>query len=293
MSEMNQEPVGSNNGSWDYLQEQPVEKPIEDKVTDTSKESIPEDESSEDNSKPWQSKKNETPGWARKRFKEYSSTVRELKDQNSQLMETVKQVLGQIKPNGGKLTKEDFPDEDSYLDWKAEQKANEQLSKYDEARTAREKQEQEYRTLQEADKRNVDNALTDMPDYYEAIQNGDPDIRLPANVAKHLSVSPAGPYVKYRIATDDDLSEALKYASPQEKIKIISDLHDSVLDILIKRNATVGEVAPKEQPRTPSVQRKAPPPKAPPQVKGKGTADLLSLSGDDYVKARNEAKRGK
>lgn len=290
-TEVAQPTVGGN--TWDYLQEE-KSKPADPKKPETEIESSEEssDEDENKDSKPWEPKKSETPGWARKRFKEYSTTVRELKEQNAQLMESMKQVLGQFKPTEKKLTKEDYPDEESFVEWNAEQKANEQLRKYDEDRTAREQQQDELRKMHEADTQNVQNALKDIPDYHEAIQNGDPEVRLPIDVVKHLAVSPAGPYVKYRIATDDSLSETLKGSSPVEKMKIISELHDSVLDILIARSKNENQQADvTDKPRTPSVQRKAPPPKAPPQVKGKGAKDLLSLSGDDYVKARNEMRK--
>ena len=294
MSESNQS-ANSTSGIWDYLQ-QPAETPaVENKPEEKKVEGGAPAENSEGNPeqehKPWQSQKNETPVWARKRFKEYSTTVRELKDQNSQLMETVKQVLGQIKPNGSKLKEEDFPDRETYINHLADQRTSEKLTQYDSQRKQEDAQREEFRTLQEADARNVAAASADLPDYHEAIQHGDSDIRLPIAVAKHLSMSPAGPYVKYRIATDDSLAEALKTATPEQKVKLISDLHDSVLDVLIERSKKTGAAPAQQGQRAPSAPgNKKAPPKAPPVVKGKGKTDLLSLSGDEYVRARNEAR---
>ena len=148
--------------------------------------------------------------------------------------------------------------------------------------------------LRTADERNITAALVDLPDYHDAISNADPDIRLPRNVVTHLAKSPAGPYVKYRIATDDELADALKTASPQQKIAIISELHDNVLDVLVARSKPTDQSANSpvvSKPSTPSVQqRKAPPQKAPPVVKKGTTKNLLGLDGDDYVKARLAAK---
>lgn len=298
MSEMNtEESVSYGADTYDYLDhtetpntvDEGNESPEAGKVTEGSEET----EENKVENKPWEGSKQETPAWARKRFKEYSTSVRDLKEQNMQLMETVKQVLQQHTPANQKLTRADFTSEDEYIDYKAELKAQEQLSKYDESRKIQEKEQVERARLQQAEYSNVRNALTDLPDYDEVIQNGDPDIRLPVNVINHLSISPAGPYVKYRLASDEVLSEQLKQATPQQKTQIISEIHDSVLDFLIARsksgdtNTSMTSTAP-SKPAVHTATKRTAPPKAPPKLKSGSNRDLMSLSGDEYVRARNE-----
>ncbi len=292
--------------TYDYKAEQatpnkepepePKVEPVEGEVGGEPKGDETPNEVVEEDNKPWKKGKQETPSWARKRFKSYSQTVNELKEQNQQLMETVKEVLNQNKPKTKELTKADFPDEDSYLDYRVEQKTQAQLDKYADDRKANKEQEVEQQKYTEADQRNITNAQSDLPDYNEVIQQGDPDIALPQNVIQHLSMSPAGPYVKYKIASDEDLSESLKRANPQEKLRIVSELHDGILDHLVKRGntpqaKTEPEPTPQQAAPTATAPKPRPKPKAPPKVKSGKTRDIMSLSGDDYARARNKQGR--
>lgn len=251
-------------------------------------------------SEPWKSKSNETPKWARQRFKEYSGTVRELKEQNAQLMDQVKQILSAYKPDDKKVTIEDFPSAEAYHEYMAEKKATEKVTQATQQMEQRRHAEAEVEKLRQADARNVQNAMVDLPDYEEAMENADPDIRLPVDVVKHLHVSPAGPYVRYLLATDDEFANAIKVSTPQQRIALIAQKHDEILDTLASRVQNKG---PKEEsvqssnvhvaPTTTAPRRQAPP-VAPPKVKGSAsTRNLHSLSGDDYIKARNEQRRGR
>lgn len=302
MSEENLDSVATVSGDvYDYLDEKPeIQAPKTDKVEgkvedETKTEDAPEGEETGEETeehKPWKSKnKAETPAWAQKRFKEYSSTVRELKDQNTQLMDTVKQFLNQNKPNKAELTRADFPDDESYFDYKAEQKVQAKLSEYETRVQEQAKQEAELQRVRTADAQNVQNAKVDLPDYDEVIQNGDPDVRLPRNVIDHLAISPAGAYVKYRIAQDESITQQLKQATPQEKVQIVSELHDSILDYLIKRNAQPATATQETSVQTkanPVAPVKKAPPKPPTKVKSGTQRDIMSLSGDAYARARNE-----
>ena len=300
MSDMTNEPVESaavQTDMYDYLAEPKAEsKPVEvevkskdEEVTDTEEES---EESNEDN-KPWKGKKSDTPSWAKKRFKEYSTTVRELKDQNHELMQSVRDILAQNKPQSKELTLDDFPDSDAYMEHRAKEITDAKLAEYDQHRQAQEQQASQLQQIQALDAQNVEKAREDLPDYEEAIQSGDPDIRVPANVMRHLAMSPAGPYVKYRLATDDQFADQVKSATPEQRVQLISEVHDSVLDYLIKRN---GEGTPSEadatveaKPAVPAAPTKKTPPKAPPtKVRGKSTVNINELTGDAYVRARNE-----
>lgn len=285
--------------TYDYLSEEntPVVKStIEDDVVDTENEPNGDEDVSDEEHKPWKSKtKGETPKWAKERFKEYSTTVRDLKDQNMQLMETVKQILNSNKPTVEKLTKADFPDEDAYLDHLAEEKVKAKLTEYQQSNQEQERKRAEAESINRITQQHILNAQADLPDYMETVQSGDPDVTLPNNVIDHLNVSPAGAYVKYRIAQDEALSNSIKYASPQEKIRIVAELHDGILDYLINRNnnAPASTPAAQSQVTTPTAAPTAPntrkaPPKAPPKQKSGSRRDISTLSGDDYVRARNE-----
>lgn len=242
--------------------------------------------------KPWVSKhKGTTPEWARKRFKEHSITVRELKEQNLKLMETVKAIQQGSKPTERVLSREDFPDEDAYIDYKVEQKNK---AMWTEQQSAMKKQQEEQvrrNQVMQAEQQNVTHALQDLPDYHEQLQHADPDISIPVNVINHLQVSPAGPYVKYRIATDEQLSEQIKYATPQEQVAIISELHDKVLDHLIARQQPTqsqsttnvgGQSVTRPSFGKPNIT------KAPPKINKGVKRDIMTLSGDEYVRERNK-----
>lgn len=290
------EEVVEDKNDDDDVKEETEATPSDDEV----KEDEGQDKPDEDEHKPWKAdKKSETPAWARKRFKEYSTTVRDLKQQNIELMETVKQILNQNKPQDSQLTKADFADEDAYLDYRAEQIAKQQLAEYEKTNKENAEAEAQRTELRTAEQKNIEKAATDLPDYNEVIMNGDPEVTLPQNVLSHLAMSPAGPYTKYRIAADEALSDSIKNATPQEKIRIVSELHDSILDVLIKRGnieqtapAPVEEPAqPVRTPAAPTAPKKKSPPKAPPKVKSGTVRDMMSLDGDAYVRARNEMLR--
>ena len=260
------------------------------KETEVKKEEAP--------SEPWKAKKtNETPAWAKQRFKEYSGTVRELKEANAQLMGQVKQILSAYKPEEKKLSIEDFPDVESYHEHMAELKTNEKVGKAMTELERRRESENEVNQLRQADAYNVQQAKSDLPDYEDAIENADPDIRLSVEVVKHLHVSPAGPYVRYILATDEEFANAVKGATPQQRLALISQKHDEILDTLASRFQNKGpkeDVTQKTETNVPQSARRQAPPAAPPKVKGSASIrNLSSLSGDDYIKARNEQRRGR
>jgi hypothetical protein len=306
MSEMTESTAASGSNTWDYRDEIKTEPTapvkVESKVEEKEPNSEATSEEQTDPNKPWLGKKSETPGWAKKRFKEYSTTVSELKSANSQLMEQMREVLGQLKPDVKKLKEADFPDKEAYDDWREEQRVAKIKDELRKEQSEQNTQLEEQRKMQDADRQNVDRARADLTDYEEVISQGDPDIRLPHDVIRHLNISPAGPYVKYRLASDDELAEQIKSSSPQEKLRLITELHDSVLEQLIQRQKADTNVQPPAQnsapdytqPRTPSVQRKLPPPKAPPVVKGKGNEkSTASMTGDEYARHVNSLKRKK
>ena len=252
----------------------------------------------EEPSEPWKAKKtNDTPAWAKQRFKEYSGTVRELKEANAQLMGQVKQILSAYKPEEKKLSIEDFPDVESYHEHMAELKTNEKVGQAMTELEKRRQSENEVTQLRNADAYNVQQAKTDLPDYEEAIENADPDIRLPIEVVKHLHVSPAGPYVRYILATDEEFANAVKGATPQQRLALISQKHDEILDTLASRVQNKGpkeDVPQKNEANVSPTARRQAPPAAPPKVKGSASIrNISSLSGDDYIKARNEQRRGR
>jgi hypothetical protein len=252
-----------------------------------------EDQEPKEEKKPWQAKKkDETPEWARVRFKEYSTTVRELKALNQELLKHLANGLQKPTEGAPQFKEEDFPSKEDFTRTVAREEvvavAREQ------ARVA-----EEVKVLAEIERNNTELAKEDLPDYEQVIKNAmaDPsfkDVRLPVDVLTHLSKSPAGVYVKYRIATDPDFAEALKDANLEQKKDLIANLHDEILDDLIKRRAPKPSVEQgsrttqvPQQPNTPQVP-KAIPPKAPPKAQGSSSRDILSLSGDDYIRERNK-----
>jgi len=250
-----------------------------------------------DENKPWKAKKaNATPAWAKKRFREYSQKVHELQRQNEELLAKIQPAA---KPEEKQeLKRESFETEAEYLEAKLEEKLQEKLSELDKQRQAEYEVRARHQQLMQADRENAMRASVDLPDYQEVIASGDPDIRLPQSVIQHLTISPAGPYVKYRIAQDEALAEALKDADrlPAQqreatKHAIVAQVHDEVLEYLIQKQgaaqpANAGQAAPPVQ----QMAQRALLPKAPPAVKKSTKIDRNSLSGDEYVRARNEGR---
>ena len=251
---------------------------------------------------PWKTRtdKEQTPKWARERFREYSAKVREKDERIEQLTRNVEDILKAFKPKvSEELNPSDFATQAEYAAAIAKKEAKNLVSTELEAHNARQEAQRESEHLEASHARNIQAALVDIPDYYEATANGDPDITLPVNVIRHLKVSPAGPYTEYRIATDDELGAALKAAtSPQQKYAIISQVHDEILAALGKRTDASKVSTPAQTPQqsvqaqSPAVRKAIPPHAAPPKTRGMvSNVDITNMSTDDYIRARNEQKR--
>lgn len=257
------------------------EKPSEEKV----------EEEEEEEHKPWKSKnKGDVPVGVQKRFRELTTKVRDMEE----LLRRQEEQLKSTMPKEREFTRADFPDDESYLDYKVEQQLAEKLNKYQEAQKSDYAKALETETVVTRIKENEVKALTDIPDYYDIIQNADPDIRIPTKTIEELNKSPMAPYVKYRIASDPELTEQLKHATPDQKHLIIAEIHDGILEYKIKqeslKNAPVSEKpitnvntntninSNKHQQSIRNV------PKAPPKVKTGTTSNWSNMSGDDFAK---------
>lgn len=270
------------------------------KEKEKAAEPVVEDENKD---KPWKTRtdKEQTPKWARERFREYSAKVREKDQRIEQLTRNVEDILKAFKPKASdEINPSDFTTQADFTAAVAKKEAKNIVSSEMEAHNAKMEAQKEHEHLESSHEKNIQASLVDLPDYHEVISAGDPDITLPTNVIKHLKVSPAGPYVEYRIASDDELANALKQAqSPQEKYQIISQVHDEILAALGKRLETsknsTPEVTPQQrtsQAQSPAVRKAIPPPAAPPKSRGMvSNHDITNMSTDDYIKARNEQKR--
>ena len=253
--------------------------------------------------KPWESKdakeeKGHTPRWARERLREMSGSNRELKGHVEHLTQTVQNLLKQVAPQTKDLKEEDFPTKADYIKHVASQAAQETVSVAEQARAKTNEAAKERETLDRADAANVKAALQYAPDYHDAIAEGDPELTMPTTVIKHLSLSPAGPLTRYRIAKDVALSEELKGMTPQAKIARVSQVHDEILDWMIKQGSQGNQATQQGQPAaaskaTTQAPRKAAPQAAPPRAKGgnSGSVNPLSMSGDDFVRHFNDQKK--
>ena len=286
--------VNLDNQFYDHVQVAEQAKRAKEKAA----EPVVEEKADE----PWKTRtdKEQTPKWARERFREYSSKVREKDARIEQLTRNVEDILKAFKPKvNEELNPTDYATQAEYTQAVAKKEAKSIISTELEAHNAKQEAQKESEHLEVSHERNVQAALADIPDYHEAVANGDPDITLPVNVIKHLKVSPAGPYVEYRIATDDELGSALKQATTsQEKYAIISQVHDEILAALGKRldasKVSTPEATPQRasQAQSPVTRKAPPPPVAPPKSRGMvSNKDILSASTDDYIKMRNEQKR--
>ena len=257
--------------------------------------------------KPWETKeakeqaveKGHTPRWARERLKEVTGNNRELKSHVDQLSNTVQQLLSQFKPKATDVKEEDFPSKADYIKYLASQEVTSVVSKVEEARQKQDAARKEHEELSRADEANTAAALKDIPDYWEGVEQGDPDLTLPVSVIKHLQLSPAGAYTRYRIATDVALSQELKGLSPQAKIARVSQVHDGILGWLIKKGAGAQSAPPAApQPARGSTPEPAPrkpaPQAAPPRARGGSSepkVNPLTMTGDEYVKWYNAQQK--
>lgn len=278
------------NSFYDHVAIAKKEKELSENQNDKSNS-----ESQQKEKEPWKVEKKQTPDWAKKRFREYSQTVRELRAQNDELSKSIRDLIdSQKQPEKKDLKRDDYQDDESFLrdvaSKEAERISNQKLQEIDD----RNKRLNEIEKINSIESQNVLNAKTDLPDYDDVVSSGDPDVTLPLDIVRHLAVSPAGAYVKYRLAQDEELCDAIKQAkTKKEKYDIISSIHDQILDKLIERSR-------KTESKTANVaeekiqERTKPNHSAPPKVRGSATiTNLMSLSGDDYIRARNEQRRNR
>lgn len=255
--------------------------------------------------KPWMNKeRKQTPKWAIDRFKQQSTTIQELKKQNAEFMAAMKELgVGQEPGTPEVYKRTDFPDDDSYEAYKdelLESKFNAKIQAYEAQRNTQDTQRAEQARLQSIEQTNVEKAkATHLTDYDEVMHdmseeiaaNPDLDVRLPIDLLNKISQSELGPFIKYGIASNaGGIRDQLISASESDKVQIVNKLANDYAKSLQGQAApavpqaqatTVVQAAP----RTPA--RKAPP-KAPPAVKPGKEVNISSLTGDEYVRARNK-----
>lgn len=285
----------------DFVPEEVEEKEEEETSTEESTETNSEEsdagEETEDEHKPWQTKKREkhTPSPAlQQRFRDLTGKLKQ-RDESIAAYEArikaMEDMLGVNKPK----TRDDFPDEESYFDYRAEQIAEKRLNEYKEQTTHSREAESKRRQIESAYANNLSTAMNDLADYDAVIQNGDPDLTLPDNVYEHLMQSPAGPYVLYKLADDPEFSNAVKFGDTRTKHNLIANLHNQILESLNARSATPATpaepVVQNPAPQTAPVAKKKQPPKAPPSTKSGKNTNLYALDGDDFAKAYLSGKR--
>lgn len=306
-SQMN---VDRDSGVSSIAQTEPETKLIEEvkvdddksQPTETIEEVKVESEGEEKDHKPWLSKKSERPPvWAQERFREFTTNIKTLKQELAEERERNKQFKTH-ESSEPELKESDFPDKNAYDRAIVKQdilkEIRQEQEQKEKASQERAKVEQYNKQLEEADRLNIEKAKADLeiegqPTYEEAMKNAVP-IELDSDIVDHLSISPAGAYVKYRLATDIELAYQVKNAQPQEQKRIIAQLHDSILDVLEarKNQPPATPVAPVVAQTNASVKQPARPlPKAPPKLRGSSTpnAGIRNL-GDDYARARNSGQ---
>lgn len=276
----------------------PVETPETPGEEGTGDQDGEPSEEPEEEHKPWKTKsKKETPAWAKARFKKLTSQVRG-KDQKIEELTKRLDSYESTLPKPKQKTLADFKTEQEYLDHRSKEIAKGLLSEYSKNQEAEKAHFEKQREIQKVSNSHIQNAITDIPDYHEVVMGGDPDLILEGSVLHHLNTSPAGPYVKYRIASDEDLSEAIKHGNPDDQYRLIAQVHDEIYAHLNARatNPPQGSASPKTEINqggnpNPPTQPVKPRPKAPPKVKNTGGVDIMSLKGDEYVRARNKQSR--
>jgi len=239
-------------------EEQVEQTPAEQ--TQTAKPTSPEgeEESVKDKDhKPWvPKKKGEPPSvGVQNRFRQLTQNIKAERLEKEKLLAENERLRNPVVDK--KIERTDFPDDESFKTARdeahIEKLVSERLQKADDDRVKKEADDQavrESQTLQnghiEAARSDLESSYEGAPTYEEAMQNA-VQINLAGDLVTELERSPAAPYVKYNIATDDELAARIQKATPDEQYNIIAELNNTMLDYISKKGAPPAQAAPAQE----------------------------------------------
>lgn len=267
-----------------------VNKIVEDEPSSESTE-VASDEKSEDtngddsNVAPW-GKPDEVPKGVRDRFSKLTKRNKAYEAKINELESAMKQILDDKNKAIPKPTKNDFQNEEEYINYLVAQRMQEQMTQ----QQAQAAQQAQYQ--RQADEINskwdsaMEKASTDLPDYDDVVSGA--DTQLPIPTMRHLAQSDIGPYIIYTIAKDANLQNEINQMPPVARHQKVLEIEQRVSTWLTARNsAPVSDAQPNE---TITNKTSATPKKGSPSpLKGKNNVTLDPSTADvmEWIEAND------
>lgn len=239
-------------------EEEVEQAPIEPTQTAQPKPSEDKEGSVKDvDHKPWVAKKRGKPPsvGVQNRFRELTQSIKAERLEKDKLLAENERLRNPVVDK--KVERTDFPDDESYNEARDEARieklVSERIAKAETDRVSKEANDQVVKESQKLQGDHIEAARSDLessyegaPTYEAAMQNA-VQINLASDLIAGLERSPAAPYVKYNIATDDELAARIQQASPDEQYKIIAELNNTMLDYISKKGAPPAQAIPTQE----------------------------------------------
>ena len=260
-----------------------------DESTSTSEEaSATEEQDGESNEAPW-GKPDEVPKGVRDRFRKLTQRNKTYESKINELESAMKAMLDEKNKNVKAPTKDDFQNEEEYINYLVAQRMHEQMAQ------AQSQAVQQEQLKKQADEINtkwdsaMETASKDLPDYDDVVSGA--DTQLPIPTMRHLAQSDIGPYVIYTIARDQNVQNEINQMSPVARHQKVLEIENRVGAWLQARNqapaqAPVGNTQLNENNnKTIATPKKG----SPSPLKGKNNVNLDPSTADvmDWIEAND------
>lgn len=250
---------------------------------------------------PWKpeqgEKKDGTPVWARKRFHEMTTTIKETKSENQRLREGFDALMKSYDPKDDEVKLEKFKKADGSPDYEAYTKAvldahgKELRTKWEQELTAKQESERQNAELNKVATDNYTKTKEELKDLDDALTSLDPGLEIDKKALEHLQRSPFGYKTLYRIGMDSELQDRLMQMDVVARTNEIAKIHDAILNWTASQEQNKGQNI-KPSVAVPQQRPSKPIPQPPPKQRGSGDLGKpsLNMSGDDWIKARNKER---
>lgn len=281
---------GFSGGTYDYLSQGKEAQP--------SKE-----EGKEKEDAPWKppqdKEKDGTPAWARKRFHELTSAVKEERAKNQRLQEGYEALMKSYNPEDGEIKLDKFKKKDGSPDYEGYTKAvlDAQLkaarTQWEKDLTERQQAQSTRAELEKVANDNYTKTKEEIPDLDLAMNSLDPGLEIDQGALNHLMRSPFGYKTLYRIGMDSELQDRLMQMDVATRTSEIAKIHDAILNYTVAQEQKNQNLKQNNQAPIAPARPAKPVPAPPPKQRGMGDIGKASLnmSGDDWIKARNQEKK--
>jgi hypothetical protein len=289
---------GFSTGTYDYLDQKPEAK------TPSKPNAEQKEQSQGQQNAPWEvpeeKQKGQTPLWARQRFHELTTRAKGAEERAISLEKRLEAFEKGLNPDNGEIKLEKFRKEDGSPDIEAFTKALTQSA----TEKARKEWEENFKKNQEAERtasqireieeKNYATTKAQIPGLDDALNAIDPSLELEQSALDHLRKSPVGYKTLYRIGVDEELQKQIIGMGVKERTAVIAQIHDSILEYEIAQQQQQGQAPNKPIEAQPVAQPpRKPIPAPPPKQRGSGEHGnpSLSMSGDEWIKAKNAQKK--